>query len=266
MLRKLAAAGAAIGTLLVATLAQAQEKPGAFGEQGQFIFSANRLFGLFGYENVKSAQDNTNNQDTTVSATSISLFYGSSTTALGASAPAAAGVDTFYTVPRLGFDYTIIPNLTIGGDLIAFFALGGSSHTNPNTYSTDLPSGNVLGIAPRVGYIIGLNDIVSIWLRGGLHFYNMQVNEPNAPNQGQPPPNACSPGSFTAHVFGFDLDPQLVISPIPHFGFMVGPAFDWAPAGGYSVPTPVQGNCGQTQNGSVQLLHFGATAGLLGWF
>jgi hypothetical protein len=47
-LRNLTALGAALGTMLVATAAHAQDK-GSFGDQGQFIFGADRLFSVFAY-------------------------------------------------------------------------------------------------------------------------------------------------------------------------------------------------------------------------
>ncbi len=266
MLRRITVLGALAGPLLAAPAAHAQTAATAgeaFGAKGQFIFSAERLFDLFAYTNNKFNPDGTTNNDTTISGSSVSLLYGANGTPTLAGnqfGQVSSGVGTFYTVPRIGFDYTIIDNLTIGGDLVVFFGLGGSAHTNPSTQSQDLPSSNLFGIAPRVGYIIGMNDVLSFWLRGGLHFYNMNVDT----TTGQI--NGCAPGQTNVHVFGFDLDPQVVISPTNHFAFTAGPALDWGALGGVEVPDPGVGNCARTTNASFESLHFGLNAGLLGWF
>jgi hypothetical protein len=257
MIRRLIAVGTVAALSLVASASSAADTgTGSFGQQGQFIISADRIFALFAYTNNKFAPDNTTNQDTTVSATSVALIGGNGAVGLGSGiAGIGAANGTFYNIPRFGFDYTVINNLTVGGDAILFFALGGSSHTNPNTNSTDLPSGNAVGIAPRVGYILGINDMISFWLRGGVHFYAAQANSVGGMA-------GCTPPSTTAHVFGLDINPQLVISPAQHFGIMVGPTFDWGFLGGASVPA----GCSQTTNFSYTSLHFGITSGLVTWF
>ena len=275
MLRKLAAAGAAIGTLLVATLAQAQDKPGTFGEEGQFIFGADRLFSLFDYTSNTYTNNNVNpSQSLTITGTSMSFFWGTNSiqgasNVGGLTAIGGGGNPNFYTPPRLGFDYTIIPHLTIGGEVIAFFTLGGSSTTQQGAQSQSVnsPSGNTFGIAPRVGYIIGMNDMISFWLRGGLSYYNATVSQTD---------NNCkggTTGSDSANLwnFGLDLDPQIVISPIPHFAFMAGPALDWGFVGNASSSAPNINNAGQcngttTTTVNYTSVNFGINGGLLGWW
>lgn len=252
-MRALTVLGAAVFSMLVATSAEAQDK-GTFGQQGQFILSANRMFGLFSYNNNKFTPDGSNNT-TTVNSTAIGLIGGNAGAQVGAGNVGGPVINgTFYNVPRFGFDYAVIDKLTIGGEAILFFSLGGSAHVDPGTGSTDLQAGNILGLAPRVGYVLGLNDLLSFWLRGGLHFYNAQINTA--------PTGACTPPATSAHVFGLDLDPQLVISPSSHVGIMVGPVLDWGFLGGYSTPA----GCSTTSNGSYQSLNFGITSGLLGTF
>ena len=67
------------------------------------------------------------------------------------------GDSTFYTTPRVGFDYVFLPNWTIGGILFVFFTLGKSQTVTTGNVSRDVsqPSANAVGIAPRVGYISG---------------------------------------------------------------------------------------------------------------
>jgi hypothetical protein len=259
MNRRLTAFGAGMGVLLFASVSGAQGK-GTFGDSGQFIFSADRLFPLIAYTNNKLTNDNVNpNVTDSTSGSSVSLFYGGNSIGGGA----GAGNSTFYTVPRLGFDYTVIPNLTVGGDLFLFFTLGGStnSHCNGGTCTdTKGPSGNAWGLAPRVGYILGMTNLLSLWLRGGVSYYHATSNLDSPP---------CSNSNSTNFgVFGLDVDPQLVISPVNHFAFEVGPAIDWGFAGSYSNDAPNTQNCNTTTTTSrgYTSIHVGVTGGLFGWF
>jgi hypothetical protein len=265
MMRTVTAVGAMLGVLLTASVAGAQ-KAGQFGDQGQFIFSADRLVPIFAFTQNKVTDDSVNpERSTTVTGTSISLLWGANSIFSGSTGNLTnpnGGNPTFYTTPRVGFDYTIIPNLTIGGDVLAFFTLGGSSTTaqGGRSVSNDSPSANVFGIVPRVGYILGMSDIISFWLRGGLSFYHAGTSIQD---------NRCNNQNDTSeiHVFGVDLDPQIVISPINHFAFIAGPALDVGFAGGASTTNP--GNtCNSTVTNSVgySSLNFGLTGGLLGWF
>jgi hypothetical protein len=253
MMRRLTTLGAAIGALLVASPASAQQAGGkAFGDQGEFIFGADRLFSLFAFTQAQITPNNTN-FTTTVTGTSMAFFGGLNANSLGAGNP------TFYNIPRLGFDYTIINGLTLGGEAIAWFTLGGSNSTtggpsNPN------PGGNLFGIAPRVGYIFNLSDVFAIWPRGGVSYYDANVS---TPSQG----GRCN-DTKNADVFGIDIDPVLTISPAQHFAFMAGPTLDWGFLGGYSTSEANNPTCNPTTNtsNSYNALNFAINAGLLGWF
>ncbi len=259
MLRRLTTLGAAIGALLVASPASAQQAGKAFGDQGEFIFGADRLFGLFAFTQNEFSSGGNN---ITVTGTDMAFFGGLNSAAVGSNAAGAAfvaGNPTFYNIPRLGFDYTIIPNLTLGGEVIAFFTLGGS--TSFNNASQNNAGGNVFGIAPRVGYIFNLSDVFAIWPRGGVSYYDANYSLQN------PQFNRCN-DTANANVFGIDLDPVLTISPAQHFAFMVGPSLDWGFTGGASTTVPGSTDCSQTQTRSYNYtaINFDINAGLLGWF
>ncbi|HEX8791686.1 MAG TPA: hypothetical protein VF765_12110, partial [Polyangiaceae bacterium] len=172
----------------------------------------------------------------------------------------SVGNATIYNVPRLGFDYTIIKGLTLGGELIAFFTLGGSTTTG-NAPSQSNPGGSVFGIAPRVGYIFSLSDVFAIWPRGGLSYYDANFSARDGAF------NVCN-DTANANLFGLDIDPVFTISPAQHFAFMAGPTLDWGFTGGYSTSTPTNPACSQTRNTSYnyQAINFALNAGLLGWF
>jgi hypothetical protein len=262
MLRTLSAIGVSLGVLLTASLAHAQANTAHnFGQQGEFIFSADRLMPLFAYTNQKTdvptGDPAISSQTVTQNQTNLSFFWGST-----------FPNELFYTTPRVGFDYTIVDNVTIGGDLILYFTLGGSTNTHTDfkdghttDTSTSAPGYTMFGFAPRGGYILGLSDLFALWLRGGFSYYNgtskQDINDANG--------NKIGTQSDTHWVFALDLDPQFVIVPTEHFAFTVGPAIDIPLTGKF---TREASGGGTTQSTSVNYSQFGfaINAGLMGWF
>lgn len=268
MIRKLSAVAAGLGVMLAAAGAHAQARGGSFGDQGEFIFSADRLFPLFGYSrgSANSLAPLTVGESKVVDSadqTSLGFFWGSTPAFAGTISP----VPNVYTVPRLGFDYTIIPNVTIGGDVILAFTLGGSgseetylTNGNTSTTTTPQPKSTIFGIAPRGGYVLHMTDLVSLWLRGGLSFYTAttKTSTTNA--------NVTTTNSFNFDQLSLDLDPQLVITPIPHFGFTAGVTGDIPLTGGISNTVSTSGTGSTSVSSHASLLFIGITGGLIGWF
>jgi hypothetical protein len=119
-------------------------------------------------------------------------------------------------VPRLAFDYVPVDGLTLGGAI--GFAVGDLENvtTNDNNNaiaSTDGPSTTAFVLSPRVGYVLGLGKLLSLWLRGGMTFYWLNTDYP-----------VPAPRTLSARVSGLslDLDPTLMISPFEHLAFTVG--------------------------------------------
>jgi hypothetical protein len=266
MKRPLTAVGVTLAALTTAPLALAQKSE--LGQQGEFIFSADRLLPFFGFSSVSIDNGTNGNQtknSTTVTQTSLSFFYGGTPSpGLLGNGGYDIGANLFYTVPRLGFDYVVVPNVTIGGDIVLYFTLGGSTSTEIDTsngMSTNTSNGNpattLFGIAPRGGYILPLNDMFSLWLRGGFSYYTATVK--------QTLPNGGGTSSGSEHQPAIDLDPQIVFTPIPHLGFTAGLTADIPFAGGFSTTNE---NGGQTVNvsNSASAFYFGLTLGMLGHF
>ena len=256
MMRRLAAVAASMGVLLAGASAHAQTH-GNFGQQGQFILGADRLFSLFAYTHISQDQFNpppNEKVNNTYNATSMSFFSG------------ASPVDTFYTVPRFGFDYVVVPQVTIGGELILFYTLGGSSSTSTSlnnggtmTNSQDNPGLITFGIAPRGGYILPLSDLFSLWLRGGVSYYI------SSSKQTQTQGTVQVTNSTSVNQFALDLDPQFVITPVPHFALTAGLTADIPIVGGHSNETDRPGM--STSNSAWSgIMFIGVTAGLLGYF
>ena len=275
MVRRLTAVAAGVGVMLVGSLAHAQSSGESFGSQGQFIISADRLMPVLGYSRASSTEPQTPPAGVTKvtdseDSSSLGFFWGGTPGFNGVvgipGAPASIPITNFYTVPRLGFDYTIIPNVTIGGDLILFFTLGGSaSHEvfnnggGTSTTTTNEPTNTTFGIAPRGGYILHLSDLFSLWLRGGFSFYTLTWKQSSTVG------TTTTTLSANYNQFALDLDPQLVITPFPHFGFTVGLTGDIPLAGGHSFTSNTGGTTSSISAGS-SLMFIGLTGGLVGWF
>jgi hypothetical protein len=133
-----------------------------------------------------------------------------------------------------------------------------ATNNNGTTVTNPAPTGNEFGIAPRVGYIFGVNDMLSIWLRGGFSYYLANFSSNGSLN------NGCS-STASLDSFGIDLDPQLVISPVNHFAFTAGPALDWGFLGGWGTTANSCGNT-PTVSGNYTAVNFSINGGMIGWF
>jgi hypothetical protein len=259
MMRRLTAVVVGAGVLLTASVAGAQAH-GGIGERGQLIFSADRLFPLFSFTHTSTdvpgpLGNGVSKAFTTNDQTGISLLWGSATPL------------TFFTVPRLGFDYVIVPNVTVGGDLVIFFTVGG--HNNNETdlnngvtmsNKTDNPSTFIFGVAPRGGYILRLTDLFAVWLRGGFSYYVLNSKTTN------PPGNTTTATIVSQNQFALDLDPQFVLTPVPHFGLTLGLTADIPITGGRSTENDMSNGSNITASAGASIFFFGVTAGLLGYF
>jgi hypothetical protein len=259
MMRPLATFGLLLGTLLTASLAKADAK-GAFGQQGEFIVSADRLVPVFSFVSVSQTlpglpAPGLNKVVTTTSQTAFSLLLGGT--------PGAPAEATFFTFPRLGLDYVVVPRITIGGDLLFYTTLGGNrtietdfTNGSSSTVTVSAPSTLVFGVAPRGGYILPFSDLFSLWLRGGFSFYVASTKTQDG-NGGTT--------SNNTNQFALDLDPQIVLTPLSHIGITAGLTADIPIAGGHSVTNETP-NMTTTNSAGSSIFYFGAELGLLGWF
>src|SRR5262249_18724408 len=149
MLRTTIPAAIAFACLAVVETAHAQTAVSGFGDKGQFIVSADRLFGLNVWSvkiEPQATPMNPNPPPSKQSGTRLRLLWGGDADVGTANAPV-------YSIPRLAFDYLVIPGLTVGG-AIGYFHRGGSNETTDQrgvTTSVDTPSGNAILLHPRAG-------------------------------------------------------------------------------------------------------------------
>jgi len=257
MKRTLTAALSTLAVLTAAPLAMAQKAE--FGQQGQFILSADRLVPFFSFDDVSQAalQGGGNaaikSITNTHSSTSLSILYG------GMANPD----EQFFTAPRVGFDYVVIPNVTIGGSIVAVFSLGGSDKTETDftngqtqTNSTAHDTVTGFGLAPRAGYVLPITEMLSLWLRGGFSYYIASD---------KPPTNNNTTESITINQLSLDLEPQLVLTAIPHVGFTAGLDVDIPLTGGISENL-TQGGTSETISGHSSIFYLGVVLGMLAHF
>jgi hypothetical protein len=243
MLRSVTFLGAAAATVLATSTAAGQPAPG-FGDQGQFIVSADRLMPLFAYESDKRANGDGSSDTQTV--TSLTFVTHGPT------------LVTVYNVPRFAVDYTVWKHLTVGGSVWAYFQLGNSiTHSAPGQpdVTDDQPKVIYWGLAPRAGWILHLSDLFAFWPRGGISFNDTQTKQTRRMG------NMTVDETDTTTQWAIDLEPMFAFTPVPHAAITAGPVVDIPFAGSDSRSAG-----GTTVSNDVTMFHFGLTAGLLIWF
>jgi len=241
----------AAGALLAAGAAQAQER---FGQQGHMAFSADRLFGIYGYSATTSYNGNGGEYEDSQSGTHVNLLWGNSSVA-------EFGINP-HMMPRLSFDYFVIDGLSIGGS-IGYATMGGEQKPEKRPpgvglgESEDLPDTNLFAFAPRVGYAYMFTDIIGIWPRGGVTYARLHSEA----QQGG------AKYEVSSSAFSLDLEAMLVIVPKEHFAFVVGPVLDLGLTGSSKTKsTPPPNNVPNDWDQDVKLHTYGLAAGILGYF
>jgi hypothetical protein len=260
MMRTTMSTALVLASVSIAGVAGAQATD-TLGGQGQFIVSGERLFGLSLWW-LKSKPDPTpgtpNPATTTWNGTDIHLLWGADID-LTDGGPSGTNAD-FYSIPRIGFDYVAIPSLTLGGSVGYFHQSSSRERTsNGTTVSRDLPTGWGFLVSPRVGYIIGLSPLLAIWPRGGVTYFYAKSSSTND--------SGTTTTKVSLNGFAVSLDPQLVISPVPHFGFTVGPVADIPLAGNVRTEsTNTNTSTTTSTDTSTKITNLGLVVGMLGYF
>jgi hypothetical protein len=213
---------------------------GQFGEQGQFIFSADRLFGVSIWSDNIDADNNATRK---TSGTTINVLFGTD-----------ANITGPFSTPRFGFDFTVAKSVTIGGSIGVTSQTGSQESGNgATTTSQDTPSVTAFSFAPRAGYILMINPMLSLWLRGGLSYFTASISS-KTPTETD---------TTSLNEFAVDLEPQLVITPIPHMGFTAGLLGDIPLAGNGKFETT--GANASSQDVTRKVTNWGLALGLFGY-
>ena len=184
----------ALGALFIAPIASAQEDGGTrgLGKKGNLVLGAERLMG---YTSNKQSIE-INGQESDVTYGTLGVLW---------NAPRSA-----FNLPRIGIDYFVIDNLSVGGNL---GYVSTSIDAGPNTADDDA---NGFLFSPRVGYMLGLGESFGFWPRLGLTYYQLQ--DPDASQ------------------FALAAELQIAFAPTPGFVITAGPVIDFGLTG--SIDTP----------------------------
>lgn len=218
--------GGALTMLSATAMAQG---PSGFGTQGQFVLGVERLFGLNFFN---GRLDPDLGPETDQSRTQFNLLWSNSF--VGGNA-----IVNPYSVPRFAFDYAIIDNVTLGGSL-GYASTSGENDVDGGE-DNDFDTFTLFSFQPRVGYILRFNDVVGMWLRGGLTYYSI-----GSDNFG------------SSSGFGINLEPGFVFTVTQGFGISVTPSIDLPLSGTFD---PEVG-----EDADYSIRNFGANAGLFVYF
>lgn len=216
------------------------------GLQGQIVIAAERLTGIF-YDHIsETVSTPVGDQETKTSTTTFAVFgnQGSGLT----------------TAPRLALDYFVIDGLSLGGSFTYWHRAG--TLTAPNGGETDISPESVLLFNPRVGFSLIFDDTFALWPRAGITYARATQTTKET---------LASGGSVdldtTLSSFALSLDVPLVISPMEHFAFLIGPYLDLG-LGGSLDQDVVDTTTGAitTVSGDSKATSVGLTVGILGYY
>lgn len=237
-MRRILGTACAVGVVaLSCPRAHAQEDE-RFARGGQFAVSADRLFGVV---HSSTDTDDPNGGGTrTQSFTSINLLAN----------PYNGALLSRYTFPRVAADYFVIDGLSLG---LALGFVSISGHEKTDTVDQDTGSATGFLLAPRIGYAFMFNQNVGIWPRAGISYLTIH-GESDTGNS-----------SSDLNQLALPIEVPLVISPIPHVGFLIGPTLDLGLTGSDKSEDSFGGMTTTTKRDTNET-DFGVQAGLLVYF
>jgi hypothetical protein len=154
----------------------------------------------------------------------------------------------------LSIDFTVANNISVGGS-IAFISRSGKTDQLRSSVTTSVDSPTIIGFAfaPRVGYILSVNQMIGIWLKGGVTYFSLKSDSTFM----------GSSRTLTDTGFSLNLEPELVVLPVPHFGFTVSGLGDIALSGNHNETTT--GAVATSTDEGFKVNNFGLALGLLGF-
>ncbi len=143
-----------------------------------------------------------------------------------------------FAVPRVGLDFILPSNLTLGG-AVGFTRLSGS--TSAGSQSEDIGSAILYTLTPRVGYRIPLSDRIDLTPRGGLTFAGGSFSPADSRNE--------------ASIFAIAIsaDAPFAFRLTDSFNILVGAALDYTVSANVTTTTTSGGAGGTTTNRSEEV-------------
>jgi hypothetical protein len=154
---------------------------------------------------------------------------------------------------RLGVHYFIVPNLSLGGVFGYQSVSGSNTHQDrPGTWSTDIPTSTRLVIMPKVGYSLMFTEKVGLWFRAGLGYERFKQRYWEGDGE-----NYTRQSLLVASA-----DVLFLFTPVPFFGFFVGPTGDRSLIGSHFDHNVGEGD----YSADATYWRLGLTTGLFGYF
>ena len=182
----------------LAGTANAQGYAAPFGSKGHVTFAAERLFGFHWVKNTWEDE--------------VGRDFSDSGTAAGIGWLFAKSLQ--FNQPRLGVDFFIIDDLSLGG-AVGFFSVSGDGQNDDGFL-----------FSPRVGFNVAISQAVKFWPKVGLTF--ISVNDAQAFGVG----GEANFAFFPAQSWAFLLTPSVDLAPFGSLDNGNGPDRDF---GAYSV-------------------------------
>jgi hypothetical protein len=232
-----------------------------------FIVSAERLTGILAWSQTVTREvdtfqsgGTTQTQEATVSGTDVSLLGvgnfgdGNSFGGLG---------DNLFSTPRIAFDYVFKGGFSLGGSL-GYMVRSGETEvpaTNGSSGTTtqERPTKDILVFSPRLGVFLEGTPKVGVWLRGGITRLVASSERDEVVQNGSLAGTIKT--ETTLSLWDVTLDPQLVLSPVPHVGITIGASLDIGVSGSIKETT----GSASAEN-DVTASSYGVTAGLIAMF
>jgi hypothetical protein len=224
-----------------------------------FVISAERLTSILSWSQGSKSTGTFTDPATGTSFTSTNEGEESGT---DVSLLSAGGfLDNPFSLPRVGFDYMFSNGLTIGGSLSYVVTSGESEDKDSDgtTRTEDRPTVDIFLLAPRLGMFLGATPKLGIWLRGGITRWALSSERDRDNGDG-----TTTRTTYAATLVAVTLDPQLVISPVPHVGITVGPTLDIGVSG--SAETTGSSSTSGSVDTELTASSYGVTAGLVAMF
>jgi hypothetical protein len=220
------------------------------GEEGQFIFSIERITGLFidkqSFEYTTEGED----YEHRVSSTTFGLL------GVHSDSPSA--------IPRFALDYVVFGGLTVGATFMLStrsFSVDGRAGLAPATTPAAAPDGLTLLGGGRAGFAYAFDETFGIWPRAGLSYATTSADsEIVNPVEGE------SIGKFESetHFLQANLELLLAVSPVEHIVLFAGPYLDLGLAGGYSLQQ--EGESGDLDRRDAHLTSYGVLVHAGGYY
>lgn len=204
-----------------------------FGRAGVFVLGAERLFGFSQSNTTVKIDDPAVSSETKISNTS--LFF------------LASNPRTPFIAPRIGFDYFVANNISVGGS-VGYTSDSDEGKVNGQNNDALKEKNTAFLFAPRAGYALMFSETFGLWPRLGVSYVSLKEETGND-------------NEISASMLAVSLEGNLVITPVPHAGFMIGPMVDFPLTGSGEQKAGPQ----TTELDTVKTTTFGLQAGLFIW-